>query len=198
MINNLSIKNRILQTALFEFGSKGYALSSTNVIAEKAKVAKGSIFRYFNNKALLFYEVYMLEINRFINEYRSISPSFSTNVLDQIIEIIFWKSQYSKLHPEAANVMLEGLSNPPEVIKKQIQDSMSLLQELSIDLISSKINKNNLRSDITSSIFNRVINTAINGLQATYINKNTTIESLNSIKAEALEFLKIVIKGMEK
>ena len=192
------LKNRILEAALLEFGSKGYDLSSTNVIADKANVAKGTIFRHFKSKSNLFYEVFLIEVNQFIREYREISSSFSNNIIDQIIDIIFWKSQYSKLHPEATSIMMEGISNPPETIRNQILDSVSILQELSIVSLASKINKDNLRSDISSDTFYRVMNTAINVLQATYINKNTTIESLNSVKTEALVFLKIIIRGMEK
>lgn len=198
MVDKIPIKDKIIKAALDEFGSKGYDLSSTNVIALKANVSKGSIFKYYKSKALLFYELYIYEINKFILAYREIIPTLSHDVLEQLIEIILWKSFYSQTHPEASRVMLDGITNPPEKIKHLIQNSMVMLQELSIESIFSKINKDNLRDDITSETFNRTLNIALSGLQATYINKKTTFDSLFSIKDEAMEFLKIIIRGMEK
>ena len=198
MKEKIPIKDKILEAALYEFGSKGYDLSSTNIIAEQAKVAKGSIFKYFKSKALLYYEVYMNEINKFVIAYREILPTLSQDILEQLIEIILWKSKYAQLHPASANVMLEGVSNPPKEIKNELMSSMSILQELSIASIFSQINTENLRDDITTETFNRTLNIAMTGLQAVYINKYTTFDSLYSIKDEALEFLKIIIRGMEK
>lgn len=198
MTMKIPIKDKILLAALDEFGSRGYDLSSTNVIAQKANVSKGSIFKYYKSKSLLFYELFNNEINKFIMAYRDMLPTFSNDVLEKLIEIILWKSFYSQTHPESAKVLLEGIANPPKEIKSQIANSMIMLQELSIESIFSQINKDNLRDDITEATFNRTLNIALSGLQATYINKKTTFDSLFSIKDEAMEFLKIIIRGMEK
>lgn len=198
MMDNLNQNDRILRSALHEFGTKGYNLSSTNTIAANAKVSKGLIFKKFKSKADLFYAVYEIELEKFMDAYRHFQKVTSTDVFEQIIDIIIWKGQYTSEHPEAANVLLEGIANPPNAIKDQLLQSLVVLRELSIASLFSQINRDNLREDITQETFERTLNLAISGLQATYVNKNVNYEMLNSIKNESIEFLKIIIRGMEK
>jgi len=198
MIQNSSLSHRILVAALQEFGTKGYSLSSTNTIALKADVSKGTVFKKFKSKAELFYAVYSIELDKFLSEYQTFQKVVSKNVFEQIIDIIIWKGNYTRDHPEAANVLLEGIANPPKEIKDKLLQSLVLLRELSISSLFSQINRDNLRDDISKETFERTLNLAIAGLQATYINKNVNYELLNSIKEESIEFLKIIIRGMEK
>jgi AcrR family transcriptional regulator len=198
MMDDLNQNDRILLAALHEFGTKGYILSSTNTIATNAKVSKGLIFKKFKSKAELFYAVYEMELEKFMDAYRHFQKVVSTDVFEQIIDIIIWKGQYTNEHPEAANVLLEGIANPPTAIKNQLLSSLVVLRELSITSLFSLINRDHLRDDITQETFERTLNLAIAGLQATYVNKNVNYEVLNSIKNESIEFLKIIIRGMEK
>lgn len=198
MMENLNKNDRILRSALHEFGTKGYNLSSTNTIAANAKVSKGLIFKKFKSKAELFYAVYDMELEKFMDAYRHFQKIKSNDVYEQIIDIIIWKGQYTSEHSEAANVLLEGIANPPNAIKDQLLHSLIVLRELSIASLFSQINRDNLREDISQETFERTLNLAIAGLQATYVNKNVNYEMLNSIKNESIEFLKIIIRGMEK
>lgn len=47
-------RSRILQAALDEFSEKGYHASTIDSIAERAGIAKGTVYRYFNTKEGLF------------------------------------------------------------------------------------------------------------------------------------------------
>ena len=47
-------RSRILQSALDEFSDKGYHASTIDSIAERAGIAKGTVYRYFNTKEGLF------------------------------------------------------------------------------------------------------------------------------------------------
>ena len=50
-------RERVLQAAMREFGSRGFSGGSLNVIAKDAGVAKGSLFQYFDDKLDLFAHV---------------------------------------------------------------------------------------------------------------------------------------------
>lgn len=50
-------KKRILKAALSLFSEKGYAKTTTKDLAQKARVAEGTIFRHFNNKKEILVEV---------------------------------------------------------------------------------------------------------------------------------------------
>ncbi|WP_025725559.1 TetR/AcrR family transcriptional regulator [Acholeplasma granularum] len=198
MRDNSSLDERILKSALQEFGTKGYNLSSTNTIAADAQVSKGLIFKKYKSKAELFYTIYQNELNRFLDEYRHFQKRGSKDVFEQIVDIIIWKGTYTQKNPEAANVLLEGIANPPSLIRNRLQESLVVLREMSISSLFSQINRENLRDDISREMFEKTLNLAIAGLQATYVNKNVTYETLNSVKNESIEFLKIIIRGMEK
>lgn len=50
-----SKQNRIINSALEEFADKGYQKASTDAIALKANISKGSLFNYFGSKQALYY-----------------------------------------------------------------------------------------------------------------------------------------------
>ena len=50
-------RSRILQAALRLFAAQGYDGTTTKELAKKAKVAEGTIFRYFPNKKAVLIEV---------------------------------------------------------------------------------------------------------------------------------------------
>lgn len=48
------VRRRILQAALTEFSDKGYHASTIDSIAERADIAKGTVYRYFKTKESIF------------------------------------------------------------------------------------------------------------------------------------------------
>lgn len=60
----------IFQSALKEFSIKGYSLASTNVIAKKSGISKGSIFQYFYTKEDLFFFVVRRALSEVIKVYK--------------------------------------------------------------------------------------------------------------------------------
>jgi AcrR family transcriptional regulator len=50
-------RERVVDAALEEFGTNGFQAGSLNVVAREAEVAKGSLFRYFDDKMDLFAHV---------------------------------------------------------------------------------------------------------------------------------------------
>jgi AcrR family transcriptional regulator len=47
-------QQRVVDAAMAEFGQRGFSAGSLNVIAREARIAKGSIFQYFEDKLDLF------------------------------------------------------------------------------------------------------------------------------------------------
>lgn len=98
-------EERILEAALNLFSEKGYAGASTSEIAKEAKVAEGTIFRYFPQKKDMLLKVVM----KFID---IISEQIVMNPLEKIYE--------------------ENKGAPPEVMmKKIIMDRVALFNRMS-------------------------------------------------------------------
>lgn len=63
--NSRSTEERILDAAIKIFSEKGYSAATTSEIAKKAKVAEGTIFRYFPKKKELLHGVVIKAIDLF-------------------------------------------------------------------------------------------------------------------------------------
>jgi AcrR family transcriptional regulator len=79
-------RSRILQAALNEFSDKGYHASTIDSIAERAGIAKGTVYRYFNTKEGLFNALKEDTISEFVEHARH-DLSQEEDVL-QIIESV--------------------------------------------------------------------------------------------------------------
>lgn len=63
-------RSRILQSALDEFSDKGYHASTIDSIAERAGIAKGTVYRYFNTKEALFNALKEDTMSEFVDHVR--------------------------------------------------------------------------------------------------------------------------------
>jgi len=96
----------ILGTAHKVFAREGFAETDVQVIADLAKVGKGTIYRHFGNKRELFLATarYSIEqMGAFIREHVNEDPS-AVNVLKGVA---LSYARYYELHPEAVEIMIQ-------------------------------------------------------------------------------------------
>lgn len=82
-------QQRILDQALREFADKGYAGASINALVSGLGISKGSIFKYFGDKAGLFAEVFLYSTNetkRRLSEARD--RTAGRDVFERVVEMI--------------------------------------------------------------------------------------------------------------
>lgn len=125
-------EEKILKIALDLFAENGYSATSTSLIAKKASISEGTIFKYFPTKKKLLLAV----ITKFINEYGEnliISPfasnyeNYKDKEFDEVLKIVikervelFFKlnSQMRvtivemQYHEELKNLIVDKLSKP--------------------------------------------------------------------------------------
>lgn len=68
-------KDEILQVTLRLFGEKGYEATSIDTIAKKAKISKGLVYNYFENKEKLLEEVLDMFYQKLGNTFQSLHES---------------------------------------------------------------------------------------------------------------------------
>lgn len=192
-------KDQILQFALEEFGTLGYDLASTNKIASKANLSKGTIFKYFHSKSFLYYTLFTQELDRMITAMKQFLQNHQSQDLFQtVVDTIFWKATYAKEHAYASQLLLEAISKPPQDIQEKIMSHLNQLSELSMDLFFDQIPMDSIRSEFSKADVKRQFQIAVNGLQTTYVKPGITYEYLDQIREEAICFLKTLLQGMEK
>jgi AcrR family transcriptional regulator len=78
-------REKIIHACVEEFAEAGYALASTNKIAKKAGVAKGSLFKYFGTKENLFFAVASHVLNEYLAHLRKEIPKMPPDILDRFV-----------------------------------------------------------------------------------------------------------------
>lgn len=99
-------RKQILSTALKVFARAGYADTDVQVIADLAKVGKGTVYRHFGNKRELFLATArhsVEQLGRFIREQVPADLS-AANVLREVARAY---GRYYELHPEAVEILIQ-------------------------------------------------------------------------------------------
>ena len=157
----------ILRAAIELFSEKGYEATATSEIAKKAKVAEGTIFRYYKTKKdLLFaipaalakaslFEVFLADFNEILNDEHESFEAFLRKIVSNrqkfvsetapILKVII---QELPFHPELRNKILNTVVFP--IVNKNI-------------LIIDKFKKQGEIIDIPSASIINLIATSIFG-----------------------------------
>lgn len=195
---NKNSKTRILESAKINFGTFGYALTSTNQIYQDAQVSKGLIFKYFKSKARLFYAVFAEEIDLMLSKIEEEVNFSSLPVMEKIVAITMWKIEYAQKSPYATKILTEAITNPPEEVRLLIEESVHKLSVLSIERFFADVDRSKLRPDISYDDFVRNIQLALVGLQNFYVKNNPSFMYQDEVRKQCLNYMAIVLRGMEK
>ena len=76
-------RERILRACLDEFADEGFETASTNRIAEKAGIAKGSIFKYFGTKEKMFFAVVNYLLIKYLDAVKKSIPTMPKDILER-------------------------------------------------------------------------------------------------------------------
>ncbi len=107
-------RERILQTAISEFATKGYNATSINHIAEKAEVSVGGLYRYFDSKDALLMTVLDYGYSLLETELAHIAE-MKGDIFDHIEEMlresILYARNYKEINQIYLDISTEGLSH---------------------------------------------------------------------------------------
>jgi AcrR family transcriptional regulator len=102
----LKKRDQILDTALKVFAREGFAETDVQVIADLAKVGKGTVYRHFGNKRELFLATARHSVEKLSEFLREQVKEGSSSV--QILrEIATSYARYFELHPESVEIMIQ-------------------------------------------------------------------------------------------
>ncbi|HAQ56886.1 MAG TPA: hypothetical protein DCR44_05770 [Acholeplasmatales bacterium] len=189
---------KILDAALTEFAERGFRAASTNRIAALADVAKGSVFQRFGSKALLFGALFTRELDRMLEELDNFDATVDAPVFERIVDVLAWKARYAAGHPEATKILLEAFSAPPAGVGETIATRVRDLSQMSIRRFFGELDWSRFRPELTKEDVYRILETAANGLQATYVRAGIDVRYMESIRNDSVAFMKTVVRGMEK
>lgn len=153
--NDMTEKQLNILTAAIElFSEKGYEATSTNEIAKKAKVAEGTIFRYYKTKRDLLFAIpsilsktSLFEI--FINDFNKILNDEHTNFESFLRKLIINRRNFANNTAPILKVIIQEIPFHPE-LRNKILNTVILPSINKLTLIIDKFKEQGEIIDIPS------------------------------------------------
>lgn len=139
----------ILDAALTEFAQHGFAGTSTNAIAARARVAKGLVFHHFGSKEALYLTVVEEvagEFGRRLAGYLDVAP------VDLFERIFGWSQLKLEMvleDPRRIRVLVDALADAPEAIRTQVRSRSESLSRPRVDALFGSVDASRLRPGVT-------------------------------------------------
>jgi AcrR family transcriptional regulator len=99
-------RQQILETALKVFGKEGYADTDVQVVADLAKVGKGTIYRHFGNKRELFLATARYSVER-LGQFIRQQVDERAPAPQVLRDVALAYARYYELFPEAVEIMIQ-------------------------------------------------------------------------------------------
>lgn len=138
-------KERILQAAIQEFGTNGYAASTLNAICSNYGISKGLLYHNFDGKDGL----YLASVSRCfsgLTEYLK-----SKDIQDNLEGYMHMRFQYFSQHPHHARIFFEAVLQPPAALSAQIRELRKDFDSLNRRIYQTALSKIKLREGVTEA-----------------------------------------------
>jgi AcrR family transcriptional regulator len=161
-------KDRIISVAVDEFATKGFSNANTNVIAEKAGISVGSLFKYFENKENFFLTV----INYGVSQLEAVLGSVVAS--DESLEIKLETILRTILSHTRSNENIVKLYNEmtsegnSELIKRLSSDMETVSAKAYSQIILEAKTAGKIAEDIDEKVFAFALDNLFMSLQFSY------------------------------
>lgn len=138
-------QERILQAAIQEFGTNGYAASTLNAVCSKHGISKGLLYHNFDGKDGL----YLACVSRCfsnVTEYLK-----SKDIQDELEEYMHMRFQYFSQNPYLSRIFFEAMLQPPATLSAQIRELRKNFDSLNRKIYQTALSKIKLRKGITEA-----------------------------------------------
>lgn len=143
-------RQNILNEAYIEFTEKGYEKASTNVIAKKAEIGKGTLFYYFDNKKQFFNYLIETAFELTYKEYFNKINYEQTDFFERLVEVSQLKQRVYSQYSHAMGFISKVLLDTGEYdLSEKYNKKRVLVEKTWAELISKNIDYSKFREDLT-------------------------------------------------
>lgn len=155
----------ILQAALDEFIDYGYDLASTNRIVERARIAKGTLFKYFSSKEELF--VYLCDsfLDVVKTEVYREDEKTPEGLFEFLKNISMRKMALKSRYPKEFALMTQIVSHSNHPVYRNLLKDYTTQGMKIYEQIIRKVNTSNLRPGVTPEEAFRLVGWVLKGLE---------------------------------
>ena len=145
---SLQTRQKIVDSAIVEFGNNTYAESSLNEIVKNGNISKGIIYHYFKNKDEL-YLVCVAEcfdhLIRFLKERNNTFSTFEA----YISNVLATRQQFFDKYPHFSTIFASAVLQPPKHLIPEIQKIKSELDKLNVEQYKDALEHVELKDDVS-------------------------------------------------
>lgn len=138
-------KERILQAAIQEFGTNGYAASTLNAICSNHGISKGLLYHNFAGKDGL-YLACVSHCFSDVTEYLK-----DKDIQDDLEKYMRMRFQYFSQYPRYARIFFEAMLQPPAALSTQIRELRKDFDSLNRKIYQTALSKVTLREGVTET-----------------------------------------------
>lgn len=154
----------ILQAALHEFAVAGYG-ASTDAIANRADVSKGTVFRYFDSKAMLYAATVNLAIENVVAQADFAVWTDSADLVSLIVRATQYKLELARQFPDEFALLIAVYQNSTD-LPAELQDKVSRTfnqwtQDNIERLVDPVIDRLSIRADLDERVVRKYLLLAI-------------------------------------
>ena len=168
-------KTRILNAAKTVFAEKGYTGASMDAIADAANVAKGALYRYFENKQDLYFTL----VDGMVDEVQLIFEHFmderkNKNVFDIFQDMLVYIYEFQNQFSDSLNFICNLLYQENVDFKGEVLAKFGMLStRISRSLLQRGIARGEVREDIeidsAAFVMENVLNRFHDGVLIPYL-----------------------------
>lgn len=146
---NLQTRQKIIDSALSEFGKKNYSEASMNTICAAGNISKGIIYHYFKDKD----ELYLLCVRACfdaLTKYLDNSGLTDAAPIEAALARYFdARTAFFEAYPLYLGIFCSAIMNPPLHLTVSIDDITSGFHRQAVSILTTLLKTQKLRPDIT-------------------------------------------------
>lgn len=143
--------NKILFSAIKEFGENGYDNASLNIICTKYGISKGLIYHNFKNKD----ELYLRSVEECFNKlvkYLKEEDYSNNNAGENMKKLLTLRQKFFEKFPNYRNIFFGAVLSPPNHLIEEIQNIRKEYDSFNIKRFKELLKNVKLRKGITEEM----------------------------------------------
>ncbi|WP_041701747.1 TetR/AcrR family transcriptional regulator [Gottschalkia acidurici] len=141
-------KERILNAAVIEFGTKNYENASLNNICNDNSISKGLIYHYYKNKDDLFLNCVKYCFDQFV-DYLQVEEFKENNFQSIMKKCLDLRYCFFKENIHLSHIFVNAVLQPPMHLKQEIKVLRKKFDDLNMNIYQFALSKITLREGIT-------------------------------------------------
>ncbi len=113
-------KEKIITTAIAEFGTYGYAAASINRICQDGGISKGKLYHHFDGKAEIYMKAVAYCYQAFAAHMHGFTIDKSADFEQNLLSLYQLFRRFWEQNPEMLNLFVESRTLPPPELREEL------------------------------------------------------------------------------